>query len=179
MSEVTTEIAVVSVGSNIEPESHLPRAISRLGEVGKVLSVSAVYESSPVGATNQQNYLNAAVLIEVAEPPEQLRDRLRQIETDLGRVRTDDKYAARTIDLDLVLMGSRFDPEFPLPDPDLQTRAHLGVPVAEVARGVPSFDEFLPSTELELKLQAELEPRPDVQSVIETLVAGDQAAKSG
>jgi len=61
-----------------------------------------------------------------------LRTILRGIETSLGRIRTEDKYASRTIDLDLVLLGDRVDPKFPLPDPDILTRAHLAIPLAEL-----------------------------------------------
>lgn len=86
-----------------------------------------------MGGRRQPEYLNAAVLIRVTGEPAHLRTRMRQIETALGRVRSEDKYASRTIDLDLVLFGDRIDPKFPLPDPDVLTREHLAVPLAEIA----------------------------------------------
>ena len=133
MSERSTEQAFIALGSNIQPEDHLPAAISRLLSLGQVVAVSRAYRSEPVGGKSQPNFLNAAVLIRVAEEPASIRTGLRKIETALGRVRTADKYASRTIDLDLVLLGDRVDLKFPLPDPDILTREHLAVPLAELA----------------------------------------------
>jgi 2-amino-4-hydroxy-6-hydroxymethyldihydropteridine diphosphokinase len=95
-------------------------------------SVSLAYQSKPIGDRDQPEFLNAAVLLSVSEEPAKLRTLLREIETSLGRVRTEDKYASRTLDLDLVLLGDRVDPKFPLPDPDILTREHLAVPLAEL-----------------------------------------------
>jgi 2-amino-4-hydroxy-6-hydroxymethyldihydropteridine diphosphokinase len=95
-------------------------------------SVSLAYQSKPTGDRDQPEFLNAAVLLSVSEEPAKLRTLLREIETSLGRVRTEDKYASRTLDLDLVLLGDRVDPKFPLPDPDILTQEHLAVPLAEL-----------------------------------------------
>lgn len=135
MSEPPTELAFVALGSNIEPEEFLPEATRRLHSLGQMKSVSAAYQSKPIGEREQPDFLNAAVLLTVADGPAKLQARLREIETDLGRVRTEDKYASRTIDLDIVLLGDRVDPKFPLPDPDILTREHLAVPLAELDPG--------------------------------------------
>ena len=132
MNERPTELAFVALGSNIEPEYHLPEATRRLHSVGHMESISFAYQSKPLGDREQPDFVNAAVLLSVREEPAELRTLLREIETSLGRVRTEDKYASRTIDLDLVLLGDRVDPKFPLPDPDILTREHLAVPLAEL-----------------------------------------------
>ena len=132
MSERPTELAFIALGSNIESEYHLPEATRRLHSVGRMKSVSIAYQSNPIGDRDQPDFLNAAVLLSVSEEPEVLRKLLQEIETSMGRVRTDDKYASRTIDLDLVLLGDRVEPKFPLPDPDILTREHLAVPLAEL-----------------------------------------------
>ena len=98
-----------------------------------MVAVSQAYQSKPMGGRSQPDFLNAAVLIDVTQEPVNVRTLLREIETALGRVRTEDKYASRTIDLDLVLLGDLVDPEFPLPDPAILTRGHLAVPLAELA----------------------------------------------
>jgi 2-amino-4-hydroxy-6-hydroxymethyldihydropteridine diphosphokinase len=100
--------------------------------MGQMESISLAYQSKPIGDRAQPDFLNAAVLLSVREEPAKLRTLLREIEISLGRVRTEDKYASRTIDLDLVLLGDRVDPKFPLPDPDILTREHLAVPIAEL-----------------------------------------------
>ena len=132
MSERLTELAFVTLGSNIEPEYHLPEATRLLHSVGHMESVSLAYQSKPIGDRDQPEFLNAAVLLSVNEEPAELRTLLREIETSLGRERTEDKYASRTIDLDLVLLGDRVDPKFPLPDPDILTREHVAVPLADL-----------------------------------------------
>ena len=133
MNAQPTEPAFIALGSNIQPEIHLPEAISQLLSLGHMQAISRAYRSRPVGGRKQPNYLNAAVLIRVTEEPGHVRSQLQEIETVLGRVRTEDKYASRIIDLDLVLFGDRVDPEFPLPDPEVLTREHLAVPLAEIA----------------------------------------------
>ncbi|MFQ5941927.1 MAG: 2-amino-4-hydroxy-6-hydroxymethyldihydropteridine diphosphokinase [Anaerolineales bacterium] len=133
MSDQPVELAFVAVGSNISPEVHLPASIEHLHSLGQVKAISNAYKSNPVGGRNQPDFLNAAVLIGATEEPAPIRDHLREIESALGRVRTEDRYASRTIDLDLVMYGDRVDPEFPLPDPEILTRDFVAVPLAELA----------------------------------------------
>jgi len=134
-----TELAFIALGSNIEPETNLPLASIRLGELGKVIAESTVYQNAAIADEPQPDYLNAAVLIETALDPLTIRDKLREIETDLGRTRTEDKFAPRTIDLDLCIFGDRvLDHELlSLPDPDLFTRAHLATTLAELQPDFP------------------------------------------
>ncbi|MGE0375797.1 MAG: 2-amino-4-hydroxy-6-hydroxymethyldihydropteridine diphosphokinase [Planctomycetaceae bacterium] len=128
--------AYIGLGSNIEPERHLPAAVAALGELGSVAAVSCVYESAAAGDATQPNYLNAAVLLSTRLSAEELcRVELPMIESRLGRVRDPrNKSAARTIDLDLVLfdnavlrVGHR-----QIPDPDILERSFLAVPLAEI-----------------------------------------------
>ena len=94
----------LGLGSNIDPEANLPRAIEMLGDYGRVKEVSGAWESHAVGSEGP-NFLNASVLIETDIPPDALKGRLaRPIETALGRVRTADKNAPRPIDIDVMLV---------------------------------------------------------------------------
>jgi 2-amino-4-hydroxy-6-hydroxymethyldihydropteridine diphosphokinase len=85
-------------------------------------------------------------------------------------VRTEDKYAPRTIDLDLCLLGDTVlnTPELTLPDPDLLSRPHLAVTMAELAPGFihPLTQEPLRAIADRLRSGAELVARPDVRSQI-------------
>jgi 7,8-dihydro-6-hydroxymethylpterin-pyrophosphokinase len=67
-----------------------------------------------------------------------MRSALRRLEREMGRVRTSDKYAPRTIDLDLCLLGAQIieEPGFTLPHPHLTDQAHVAVPIAEL---LPAF----------------------------------------
>ena len=118
--------AFIALGSNIEPEENLPRAARALQRLGKAQSVSKVYESEAVGPAGQPRFLNAVVGIEVDLDADALRKRLREIEAEMGRVRTADPYATRPIDLDLVALDAFLDPE-------VGGRAYLAVTLAEVA----------------------------------------------
>jgi len=161
-----TELAFIALGSNIDPETNLPLASTRLSELGKPIGASTVYQNPAIADEPQPDYLNAAILIETALDPLAIRDKLREIEADMGRIRTEDKFAPRTIDLDLCLLGDLvLDHELlSLPDPDLLKRPHLAVTIAELR---PDFPHPLTGDalkEIANKLQkgANLKPRPDV-----------------
>lgn len=95
------------LGSNIEPEANLPRAITMLEKYGRVKEISGVWESHAVGSDGP-NFLNASILLETDIPPADLKDHLaRPIETDMGRVRSADKNAPRPIDLDVMLVDGQ------------------------------------------------------------------------
>jgi 2-amino-4-hydroxy-6-hydroxymethyldihydropteridine diphosphokinase len=160
------EQAFLALGSNIEPEKNLPLAIARIDVIGHQLAVSNVYQNPAIGPQPRPDFLNAAVLVESELSPLEIRGQLRDIEAELGRVRSDDKYAPRTIDLDLCLLGSTIlnTPELVLPDPDLLTRAFLAVTMAELAPGFPHPITKEPLADIASRLRpgANLTPRPDV-----------------
>ncbi len=130
--------AVISLGSNIERERHLPEAIRQLRRHRgiDVLRVSALFESAPVGGpADAPPFFNAAALIATELDPVALRAELRHIEADLGRARTGDKNAPRTIDLDIAYYGDRVEDfgDWRLPDPHASTVSYMAVPIADVA----------------------------------------------
>ena len=161
-----TELAFIALGSNIDPETNLPLAAARLSELGNPIAVSKVYQNPAIANEPQPDYLNAAILIETALDPLAIREKLREIEADLGRIRTADKFAPRTIDLDLCILGDRvLDHELlSLPDPDLLERAYLAVTLAELRPDFlhPLTGETLEEIAHELQKDAELNPRSDV-----------------
>lgn len=161
-----TKKAFVSLGSNIDPEENLPLAMRNLGAVGEILAVSMVYQNRAIGPIPQPDFLNAAVLIATDLEPLVIRTKLREIEAEMGRVRSEDKYAPREIDLDLCLFGETIfeSPELTLPDPDLLERPHLIVPMAELDPDFihPITGEKLSQIAESLKDSAKLTPRSDI-----------------
>src|SRR4030066_1312209 len=116
--------ACLLLGSNIEPELNIPRAVSLLQENLTVLQVSSVWETASVDFC-YPNYLNLAVLVSTHLGLDQLKEQvLRPLEEQMGRVRTAARNAPRPIDLDIVL----FDGE--LKDPGLWQHVPLATPVA-------------------------------------------------
>lgn len=98
--------AAIALGSNLgERLDHLRFAIDAMAGLGKVLSVSGLYETAPVGGPEQDDYLNAVAVLETTLPPEQLLLALHEIEAQRGRERAI-HWGARTLDLDLLLYGS-------------------------------------------------------------------------
>jgi 2-amino-4-hydroxy-6-hydroxymethyldihydropteridine diphosphokinase len=143
----------VTLGSNIAPEENIPAALDLLAqEPGlDVRAVSRVYRSHAVGADGsvnpeQADFLNAAALVETdLSIPTLKKDILRRIEAQLDRVRTPDKFAPRTIDLDIVLYGDEVlgliiedfegGKEIVFPDPDITRFAHVALPIADLDPG--------------------------------------------
>jgi 2-amino-4-hydroxy-6-hydroxymethyldihydropteridine diphosphokinase len=106
---VTNELhrTYLSLGSNIEPEKYLPKAIQLLGEHGRMVQVSSAWETRAVGSDGP-NFLNACALFLTKLGAYDLKEQtIRQIEAELGRVRTADKNSPRTIDIDIVLVDDK------------------------------------------------------------------------
>jgi 2-amino-4-hydroxy-6-hydroxymethyldihydropteridine diphosphokinase len=111
--------AVIGVGSNIEPEVHVPRARERIAERHRIVAESPLVETSPVGYVHQPDFTNGALLLETRVDRQRLRADLKAIEALLGRQHGEDRYGPRTIDLDIVVWNGE------VIDQDLYTRAYL------------------------------------------------------
>jgi 2-amino-4-hydroxy-6-hydroxymethyldihydropteridine diphosphokinase len=169
------ERAFISLGSNIEPEKHLPLAVTSIHLLGEIQSVSRVYQNPPIGSEGQPDFLNAAVLVHTPLGAAEIREQLRLMETSLGRVRLEDKFAPRTIDLDLCLLGDQIieTEELVLPDPGILKHAHLAIPLAELD---PSFrhpitGEALGEIADRLRVGAVLQLQEDVSERLANLAA--------
>ena len=123
--------AFVAVGSNLRPEENVRAALARLAKLARVWRLSTFYRTPPWNRPEQGDFINGVVELETDLPSGELRARLREVEAALGRVRTADKYAARTLDLDLIAYEGAGDPA--LPDPEIAARPFLAVPLAELA----------------------------------------------
>lgn len=128
--------AYLSLGSNIDPEKNLPAAVRELGRFGRVLRVSRVWQSPPVGGPGQPDYLNAALLLETALSAEDLKETaIAAVEALLGRVRGFDRNAPRTIDIDIMLFDSeqlRLG-DRSIPDQEVLERPFVAIPLSEIA----------------------------------------------
>lgn len=127
----------LSLGGNLSPETHLPAAVALLKRYGSILATSSVYETAPLGTSEPQpNYLNAAVLIESTLAPAEFQHQaISAIERELGRERTEDRYAARPIDIDIMLVNRevlKIDHRS-IPSPEILERNFVAVPLAEIA----------------------------------------------
>lgn len=168
-------VAVI-LGSNIDKERNIVAAVGLLAATARVTAVSTVYESAAVDRPEQPSFFNAAVLLLTPNSPVELKDGLlATIESRLGRVRTEDKHAPRTIDLDIVLYDEailEYTPAdgFPrhIPDPDLRRYAHCAMPVSELLPQMGHPETGEPLAKLAERLMAQTVsggrpmPRPDI-----------------
>lgn len=129
----------VSLGSNVDPELNIGRAVAELRRRLTVLALSRVYRTAPVGDTDQPDFWNLAAEIQSELAPEEVQAQLRAIEEELGRRRDPLRpLGPRSADLDLVLVEGvvgRFG-TLELPSPLLAREAFVAVPVAELAPGL-------------------------------------------
>jgi 2-amino-4-hydroxy-6-hydroxymethyldihydropteridine diphosphokinase len=127
-------VAFVAVGSNIEREKNILAALGALQENVRVVASSTFYRTEPIGRSGQPRFINGVWRIDTGLPPLDVRRQvLRLVEARLGRLRTQDKFGPRTIDLDLVLYNDvvvRQD-DLTLPHPDI-ARPFVYSPVIEL-----------------------------------------------
>ncbi len=99
--------AIVSVGSNIEPERNVQAARELVEELHELAGCSDFERTEPLERPGQPEYLNGAFLVRTELSHKELRASLKAVEHSLGRVRGPDKYGARPIDLDIVVWNGR------------------------------------------------------------------------
>ena len=126
--------AYVSIGSNIAPADNLARALELLAAAFGPLVCSPVYRTSAVGFEGE-DFLNMVVGIDTELEPSALARRLREIEDRCGRVRGGARFAARTLDLDVLNYDDRvIDSEgLALPRADITEQAFVLGPLADIA----------------------------------------------
>jgi 2-amino-4-hydroxy-6-hydroxymethyldihydropteridine diphosphokinase len=133
--------AYVGLGANLGPrEETIRRAVELLtAEDGvRVVGVSSLRETDPVGLVDQPRFLNGAVAVDTTLSPRELLDVLLRIERSLGRVRDGTRWGPRTIDLDLLVYAEEVveEPGLRVPHPRLGERRFALEPLAELEPGL-------------------------------------------
>jgi 2-amino-4-hydroxy-6-hydroxymethyldihydropteridine diphosphokinase len=128
--------AYIGLGSNLgERESMIRQALEAMAALPdtELVRASSLYDTEPVGDTEQPNFLNAVAELETDLAPRQLLWNLLLIEKRLGRERTR-RWGPRTIDLDLLLYGAEIveEDDLRVPHPELTRRAFVLVPLIEL-----------------------------------------------
>jgi 2-amino-4-hydroxy-6-hydroxymethyldihydropteridine diphosphokinase len=138
-------ICFIGIGSNLnEPVEQCREAFRRLALVSgiKVLRISSLYRTEPVGFSEQDWFVNAVVEIRTTLSPCELLDSLHEIEDAIGRIRGP-RWGPRVIDLDILLYGQEIILEefLQIPHPELHKRRFVLEPLYELAAYVihPSF----------------------------------------
>lgn len=132
-------LAAVAMGSNVgDRRAHLLAAVDAASRLPgtRVVAVSSFRDTSPVGPVAQDDFLNAAMLLETALSPVDLLAALHAIESARGRRReTEVRWGPRTLDLDLLIHGDEVveGPSLTLPHPRLHERGFVLEPLEEIA----------------------------------------------
>ena len=115
------------VKTALEALEHLPRT--------RLVACSPFYRTKPLGPQDQPDFLNAVVALDTALPPEQLLDSTQAIERNQGRVRKEQRWGPRTLDLDIMLYGNQVikADRLIVPHYGLKEREFMLYPLADIA----------------------------------------------
>ena len=125
-------IVIVGIGSNINAEENIAKMLEILRTEGKVLQVTSMIKTKPIGIKNQSEFTNGAVKIATELDEKQLNMLLKKIEDDMGRDRSVAKFGPRCIDLDITVWNGK------VVDDDYYTRDFIRKSVAELG-GLKAF----------------------------------------
>jgi len=133
-------MALIGLGSNLRDRlGMLAAAVRAVREFPRtrVVRVSGVYRTSPVGNRSQPWFYNAAMTVRTSSTAAGLLGRLKRVERALGRKRRA-RGGAREIDLDLLLLGSSVSRrgKVRVPHPRMAGRRFVLAPASEVAPGM-------------------------------------------
>ena len=136
-------------------------AISQLNRVRLCLQ-SSVYETAPVGVKDQYKdltYLNAVIIINTNRSPMDILDSIHVIEAEMGRVRTEDRFAPRPIDIDILYAGNTMSDcdDLTLPHPRWAERRFVVQPLVDVKPNLIFPENH--KTVSELLAELPIEPR--------------------
>jgi 2-amino-4-hydroxy-6-hydroxymethyldihydropteridine diphosphokinase len=108
MQDISPIEVYIGVGSNLSnPRLQVRNAIAQITQAENItlIRASSLYISKPMGPQDQDDYVNAVVCIETNLAPLELLDTLQAFENQAGRVRKDNRWGARILDLDILLFG--------------------------------------------------------------------------
>ncbi len=128
----------IAIGSNLnDPVSQAKNAITALKMLpqSRFLTVSSLYSSQPMGPQQQPDYINAVAAISTELTPPALLEATQHIELEHGRVRKQQRWGPRTLDLDILLYGDEIieSEHLTIPHYGMKNREFVLYPLAEIA----------------------------------------------
>jgi 2-amino-4-hydroxy-6-hydroxymethyldihydropteridine diphosphokinase len=132
----------LGLGANLnDPINQLNQAVAALKalpDTDDEIKVSAFYSSKPMGPQDQPDYVNAVACIETQLQPLDLLALTQKIELDLGRVRKDERWGPRTLDIDILLFGRQTLnlPTLTVPHYGMTLREFVIYPLLEIAPNI-------------------------------------------
>lgn len=130
--------AFIGFGSNIgDRRQYLAEALIALADLGTITCGSPIYETEPIGVSDQGPFENAVVGLETDLAPTDLLARLHDIEERHGRVRNE-RWGPRTLDLDILWYDGRMidEPGLTIPHPRIRERNFVLAPLVYASPGL-------------------------------------------
>lgn len=133
-----TTRAYIGVGSNLrDPIAKAKNGIKAIAAISEVVTIasSSLYSSRPMGPQSQPDYVNAVVMIETTFSCPELLKVLQKIELNYGRERKEERWGARTLDLDILLFGNDEinEPDLIVPHYGMKQREFVLLPLLELS----------------------------------------------
>lgn len=139
MENIVNSGIFLLLGTNLGDRPRaLTHAIDQLASrAGTIAKVSSIYETSPWGNIDQDNFLNQVIQLDTQLSPIDLLQTALDIEREMGRVR-EQKWGPRVIDIDILLYDQMIvsSEQLTIPHPAMQLRRFTLVPLAEIAGDV-------------------------------------------
>jgi len=133
---MNTTTVYLGLGSNLgNRQKNLNMALELLSQRMQIKQVSSIYETDPIGNTNQPRYLNLVCQVNTILEPHELLTLGKGIELKLGRTPGYEVNSPRPIDIDILLYGDTVmnTEKLTIPHPGLTERAFVLVPLTEIA----------------------------------------------
>jgi 2-amino-4-hydroxy-6-hydroxymethyldihydropteridine diphosphokinase len=127
----------LGLGSNLDDREKILNDSMKMIEesIGKIISCSSVYQTEPLGFKSENEFLNMVISVETNLSASGLLGRILMIESQLGRIRYENKYSSRKIDIDILLYNNEIvdEPALKIPHPQMHERRFVLVPLCEIA----------------------------------------------
>ena len=139
----------IGLGSNLsDPAKQLKSAVQAISTIEhcQIKNISSLYFSRPMGPQDQPDYMNAVLSLTTSLTSIELLDILQTIENEAGRLRKDNRWGARILDLDILLFGQQLinNERLTIPHYGLKTREFVLLPLQEISPNLilPSGDSL-------------------------------------
>jgi 2-amino-4-hydroxy-6-hydroxymethyldihydropteridine diphosphokinase len=131
-------LAYIGLGSNLsDPAAQIREAIVHIQAMpnSQISKISSLYFSRPMGPQDQPDYMNAVLALETHLSALELLEQLQKIENNAGRVRKENRWGARVLDLDILLFGDKTinNERLIVPHYGMKKREFVLIPLAEIA----------------------------------------------
>jgi 2-amino-4-hydroxy-6-hydroxymethyldihydropteridine diphosphokinase len=147
MEKVVLNRTLISLGSNLGDKSaNIQQAIHAIQDlIGEIEFISSFHESAPWGYDSENQFLNACITCYTFLSPIELLAKLKEIEQNMGRIKSINGYEDRCIDLDIVFFNNEKikTAELIIPHPHFQDREFVMIPLSEIIQETDVFHSFI------------------------------------